>query len=185
MNEINQIKQAVKNENFVILDTETTGLHDGEIVEIAIIDHLGNTLMDQRIKPHDGIPPEAQRVHGISEADVMDCPHFEDVVFTIIGHLTGKDVIVYNAVYDRKMLHCSAEHAGIEKIDWKTFSNWICAMNAFSPIYGEWNSYYGNYRWQRLSTAASYYGITVQNAHSALGDCLMTLGIVLAMVKNK
>jgi DNA polymerase III subunit epsilon len=183
MNELDQIKQAVKNQNFVILDTETTGLYDGEIVEIAIIDHLGDTLMDQRIKPHKGIPADAQRIHGISMADVKDCPHFDDVVSDIKRHLDGKDVIVYNAIYDRKMLHFSAEHAGIEKIDWKSFSNWICAMNAFSPIYGEWNNYHGNYKWQKLSTAAKYYGVSVQNAHSALGDCLMTLGIVMEMAR--
>jgi DNA polymerase-3 subunit epsilon len=180
-NDLDRIKQAVSNENFVILDTETTGLHDGEIIEIAIIDHLGNTLMNQRIKPHKGIPSESYAVHGISEDDVKDCPHFEDVVTLIKGHLAGKDVIVYNATYDRKMLHRSAEHAGIEKINWKAFSNWMCAMEAFSPIYGAWNQKYGNYRWQKLSTAAAYYEIAVENAHSALGDCLMTLVIVKAM----
>ena len=183
--ELSQIKSAYAKQNFVILDTEITGLHDGEVIEIAIVDHLGNTLMNQRIKPHNGIPADSYAIHGISEDDVNDCPYFEDVVTLIKGHLAGKDVIVYNATYDRKMLHRSAEHAGIPKINWKSFSNWICAMEAFSPIFGEWNSKYGNFRWQKLTTASDYYKVKIENAHSALGDCLMTLGVVQGMVNDK
>ncbi len=179
------LTEAVENKNYVVLDTETIGLYDGEIIEIAIIDHNGNTLMDQRIQPHNEIPQESSDVHGIYHEDVVDCPFFEDVVVQIKGNLAGKDVVVYNAKYDRKMLHKSAEHAGIERINWKSFSNWICAMETFSPIYGEWNDYHQNYRWQKLTTAAAYYGVEVENAHTALGDCLMTLGVVQNMVKDK
>lgn len=184
VSDLDRIKEAVANENFVILDTETTGLYDGEIIEIAIIDHEGETLMNQRIKPHGDIPIESTNVHGITIDMLEDCPHFEDVVVTIKGHLAGKDVIVYNATYDRKMLHKSAEHAKIDKINWKAFSNWMCAMEAFSPIYGEWNGKYSNYKWQRLSTAANYYNVSVKDTHSALGDCLMTLGVVRGMLKD-
>jgi len=181
---LEQLQHAFANENFVVLDTETTGLYDGEIIEIAILDHNGMTLMDQRIKPHGDIPIKSTNVHGITIDMLEDCPHFEDVVVTIKGHLAGKDVIVYNATYDRKMLHKSAEYAGIDKVNWKSFSNWICAMEAFSPIYGEWNGRYGNFRWQKLITAASYYGISLAHAHSALGDCLMTLEVVRNMIKG-
>lgn len=183
--DLDLIKEAVARQNFVILDTETTGLHDGEIIEIAIIDHHANTLMNQRIKPFDGVPPQSTAVHGITLDDLKDCPTFDQVVDSIQSHLMNKDVIVYNAIYDRKMLHRSAEHANIDKIDWKTFSNWMCAMNAFSPLYGEWNNYYGNYKWQSLTTAAKHYHISGINAHSALGDCLMTFWVVKAMVDSQ
>jgi DNA polymerase III subunit epsilon len=184
MSTLQDIQSVVDKQNFVILDTETTGLHDGEIVEIAIIDHLGNTLMDQRIKPYLGIPRDAYRVHGISEDDVKDCPTLNDVIVSIKGHLAGKDVIVYNANYDYNILKRAVFHAGIPEIDWDSFCTWHCAMLAFSPIYGDWNDYHGNYRWQKLTTAASYYGVKVKNAHAALGDCLMTLGVVNSMAKE-
>lgn len=35
----------------VILDTETTGLHDAEIVQIAVIDHAGTVLLDTLVNP--------------------------------------------------------------------------------------------------------------------------------------
>lgn len=183
--DIQLIKKAVVAKNYVVLDTETTGLgHDDEVIEIAIVNHDGTILMNQRIKPLTLIPAEATAIHGITNEDVANCPSFAEVVTLIKGHLAGKDVIVYNATFDRKMLHRTGELAGLEKINWKSFSSWSCAMLAFAPIFGEWNDYRGNYKWQRLSTAASYYDIPVQEAHSALGDCLMTLALVNAMVES-
>ena len=44
------------NSDFVVLDTETTGLDSrAEIVEISIIDKHGNTLFDSLIKPKNPI----------------------------------------------------------------------------------------------------------------------------------
>lgn len=175
------LRAVVALENFVILDTETTGLNDGEICQIAIIDHQGKTLLDQLVKPTRPIPFDAQRIHGIGNDQVKDAPGWGDVAPRVKDLLTGKDVIVYNAVYDRKMMHKSAEYAGIEKIDWKTLSPWYCAMEAYAEFYGEWNDYRQSFRWQKLSFAAQQCGVEVKNAHNALGDCLMTLGVVRYM----
>lgn len=177
------ILSAVSTGNFVVLDTETTGLHQGEIVQIAIVDDKGNTLLNQLIKPVNGIPESASAIHGISDDMVKNSPTFDMVVNSIRGYLAGKTVIVYNANYDRKMLHQSAEAVGIPKTDYKSFSKWVCAMEAFAPIFGEENIRYGGYKWQKLTTAARHYNVNVENAHDALGDCLMTLGIVQAMSK--
>ena len=43
----------------------------------------------------------------------------------------------------------------------------------------------GRYRWQKLSAAAQQQGVTVGNGHRALGDCLMTLGVVRAMASTE
>lgn len=175
------LRAVVDLENFVVLDTETTGLNDGEICQIAIIDHKGNTLLDQLVKPTRPIPFDAQRIHGIGNDQVKGAPGWAEVAPRVVEILTGKDVIVYNAVYDRKMMHKSAEYAGIEKIDWKALSPWYCAMEAYAEFYGEWNDYRQSFRWQKLSFAAQQCSVEVKNAHNALGDCLMTLGVVRYM----
>ncbi len=43
----------------MILDTETTGLYDAEIVELSIIDTAGNVLLDTLVRPTRPIPAEA------------------------------------------------------------------------------------------------------------------------------
>lgn len=185
MNDLKAFQEMLKAGDYVVLDTETTGLERGEIVQIGIIEATGNVLFDCLIKPVNPIPRDATRIHGITDEMVEDSPTFALLVPHIREALTGKNVVVYNAVYDRKMLHQSAEAAGIEKTDWKVISNWWCAMEAFAEIYGDWNDYRQSYRWQKLSTACQYYRIPVQNAHSALADAQMTLELCKRMVDHE
>lgn len=172
-------------QDYVILDTETTGLHQQtEICQIAIVDAQGNTLLDSLVKPVRGIPNDAARIHGITDGMVQDAPLWPSLMPKIDALIRGRNIIVYNATYDRSMFHRSSEAHGLPKTEWKDIAAWHCAMLPFSEIFGEWNDYHGNYRWQKLTTAARYYLLPVENAHSALGDCLMTLGVVRAMVEE-
>ncbi len=168
---------------YVVLDTETTGLNDGEICQIAVVSSAGEVLLDTLVKTVRGIPYGSTRIHGITNEMVQDAPRWAEISPSLVNILKGQNVVVYNAVYDRKMMHRSAEHAGLPKTDWKQFSTWWCAMEAFAEVYGEWNSYRRNYRWQSLTTACRYYGIPISNAHSALGDVLMTLQLCRKMME--
>jgi len=179
---LQQLRVIVDRDNYVVLDTETTGLRDGEVCSISIIDKEGEVLMNELVKPTRPIPSDATRIHGLTNLDVSEAPGWAEVAPRVVDILTGKDVVVYNAVYDRKIMHKSAEYAGIEKIDWKVLSPWVCAMEAFAEFYGDWNDFHQSYRWQKLSFAADHCGVAVKNAHDALGDVLMTLGIVKHMM---
>jgi len=172
------LQAVVRAQNFIILDTEITGLNQGEICQLAIIDHNGDVLLDTLVKPNNPIPPHATRNHGITNRDVQAAPNWAFLAPQIENILRGHDVITYNATYDRKMFHQSAEAMGMVKIDWKTISPWYCAMEAFAEFYGDWNAYHQSYRWKKLSVAADYCGVEVKDAHNALGDCLMTLGVI-------
>lgn len=174
-------KRMIQRGEYVILDTETTGLERGEICQIAVIDHTGNVLLDTLVKPVGRIPADASRIHHLYDADVASAPHWEEVSAKLLPILTGKDVVIYNAVYDRKMMHQSAEAAGLPKVEWKERARFWCAMEAFAEVYGDWNEYRRSYRWQKLVTAAAYYNLPTDNAHTALGDCLMTLAVCKRM----
>lgn len=174
----------VRRGNFFVLDTETTGLHRGEICQIAIIDDAANLLMHEYVKPVNGIPVDASRIHGITNETVESAPGWKEIAPKVREMLTGHDVVIYNAVYDRKMMHQSAESCGIDKIDWKQLANFWCAMEAYAEYYGDWNSYHRSYTYQKLTNAARQFGITTQGAHSALADCLMTLNVIKAMADD-
>lgn len=180
----NVFYDAVKQGSFVILDTETTSLTDGEIVSIAVIDRAGNTIFETLVKPVRPIPPDATRIHGITDYMVANKPTFADILPHLTAVLTGRDVFVYNAVYDRKMLHQSAEKAGLPKTDWKEISRWFCVMEEFAIVFGDWNEYRQSYKWQTLKTAAAYYRINQEGAHNALGDCQTTLKVLMYMTMN-
>jgi len=177
MSELQGLLNIIRSGQYLILDTETTGLERGEIVQISVIDSSGTALINTLVKPVEPIPASTTRIHGITNQMVAAAPRFVEVIDNLRQTLNGQQVIVYNAVYDRKMLHQSAEAAGIEKTDWKAISRWWCAMEAFAEVYGDWNSMRRSYRWQKLSIAARHYGISVVDEHSALGDCLTTLAV--------
>lgn len=181
MSELQELLNVIRSGEYLILDTETTGLERGEVVQIGVVDSSGAPLINTLVKPIEPIPPSTTRIHGITNQMVANAPCFAEVVDNLRDTLNGKHVIVYNAVYDRRMLHQSAEAAGIEKTDWKAVSRWWCAMEGFAEVYGDYNPIRRSYRWQKLSTAARYYGISVVDEHSALGDCLTTLAICKGM----
>jgi DNA polymerase-3 subunit epsilon len=178
---MNDFLDMIRRDEFVVLDTETTGLNRGEIVQIAIIDSSGNALLDSYVKPVRPIPADATRIHRITDEMVASAPIWAELTVTIQSLLSGRDLVVYNAVYDRKMMHQTAEAAGLPKVEWKELCRWHCAMEEFSPIYGEGDDYHQSYRWQKLTTAARYYNLATDGAHTALADCKMTLGVVKAM----
>lgn len=180
---LDPLLEMVRKEDYLVLDTETTGLRDGEICQIAIIDQDGNVLLDELVKTVDPIPGESTNIHGITDDMVKDARPWSLVVEDVRKLLAGKNVVVYNAVYDRKMMHQSNDRSGLDRIDWKRFTRWYCAMEAYAEFYGEWNDYHGNYRWQRLTMAAKRFNIPTDGAHSALADCQMTLAVVKAMAE--
>jgi len=62
MNKRINILDVIESRDFVILDTETTGLYDDdEIVSIAIINSDGQTLLNQLVKPVRPIPADAPK----------------------------------------------------------------------------------------------------------------------------
>lgn len=163
---------------FVILDCETTGLGESdEIIQLAIINMQGEVLFDSLIKPspRKRISPDATKIHGISRETLKDSPSFGDILGNVQTILNGKNIITYNASYDRRLFlqtvkkypHSSQE---IEKIAAK----FVCAMKQYSEYIGEWSEYKKDYKWQKLPGGD----------HTALGDCLATLEIIKKMAST-
>ena len=57
-------------------------------------------------------------------------------------------------------------------------------MIMFAEIYGEWNEYRGNYKWQSLTKCATYYGYEFK-AHDSLEDVKATLYAYKEMRKRE
>ncbi len=58
-------------------------------------------------------------------------------------------------------------------------------MEAYARFYGEWSSYWEEYGWQKLVYACGQLGIESEwKAHTALGDCHLTLAVIQAMAAS-
>jgi DNA polymerase III epsilon subunit-like protein len=166
----------------VILDTETTGisLTQDEPVSIAVIDGIsGHTLFDSLVNPALAtVSPEAEAVHGISAEQLANAPSFAEIADSLAKVLEGRTIIAYNAPFDSSLLTNAARNSKA------TFTvpdatKWVCAMR----LYAKWRGEPGHtdYKWQKLTVAAEQVGIKVTDAHTALGDAKMTLGVLRAL----
>jgi len=176
---LDKLKDIARFEDWIVLDTETTGLkRPCEIIDIAVIEHTGEILLDTLIKPRQPISPFITDLTGIDNEMVANAPTWPDVKAQILQLIKGRVVLTYNAVFDRHMLHCSDDMWGLPQTDYKADATWFCVMEAYAELHGQWNDYHRNYRWQKLTDAMNQQGLEISNAHRALGDTLMTWQLV-------
>lgn len=165
---------ALPDDKWCLLDLETTGRDPGRcgVVQIAVLAPDGNTLLCARVNPGRPIPPDATRIHGLTDADVQDALTFAALYERLAAALQGRLVVIYNAAYDwRIVTRLCAEH-GVVAPD---VAGVNCAMLWYAQFHGEWNLRFGNYRWMRLPAAPGV------REHDALGDCVSTLRLVERM----
>lgn len=106
----------------VVLDVETTGKDRArdQVIELCIqlgLDECAE-FRTWRFKPSVPVHPEATKVHGITDADLVDCPAFAAIASSIVAYIAGTDVIVgYNVAFDLDMLQAELARAGLPALD--------------------------------------------------------------------
>lgn len=156
----------------LVFDTETTGLNpmEDEILQLSIIDENENVLFNDYIRPsHKTTWPDAERINHISYEMVKDKMTFQQRSKEIQSIFSRADALIaYNGNFDIRFLR---KH-GIIFPDVPVYD----VMLEFAPVYGEWNDTFENWKWQKLVTAAKYYGYDYSRyAHDSLEDVKATL----------
>jgi DNA polymerase-3 subunit epsilon len=112
---------SLRQPTIIVFDCETTGIDFArdQVIELCVQHGLessetGARSQVWRMKPAVAIHPAAQAVHGITMAELADCPPFAAFADEIAQVFAAADVIVgYNLSFDIDMLH--AEYARIGK----------------------------------------------------------------------
>ncbi len=166
-------------EGFVILDTETTGLSSSaQIVQIAVITHLGEVLLDTLVKPLIPIPEGATNIHGITDEHVKDAPSFGDIYPALFKALHGKEVLIYNKDYDLPILRSNRQ---LYHLPGFGMAGAGCIMEWFAE-------YVGEPRWvkeRRGWVRAGFKWQPLNGGHTALDDCQAALGVMHEMAKGE
>ncbi|WP_067469399.1 3'-5' exonuclease [Nocardia amamiensis] len=100
---------ALRDRQFAVVDVEGNGHNPPEIVEIAVLPVDGpvtvESLRSWLVKPHQPVTSIVTRkVHGITNADLADCPPWDEVAEDIGAMLAGRIVVAHNATVERRVL---------------------------------------------------------------------------------
>lgn len=163
----------ISRRDVLYLDTETTGLgSQAEIVEIAVVDGAGRTVLNRLVRPTNRIPSDVAEIHGIDDAMVADAPSWP-AVFAEFSRLLQRyaSIVVYNASFDRRIINQVNQRHGFPPLE----IEWHCAMQQFAAYAG---------RRHTLERAARSLGVPMSRAHRALGDTQVCRGLVHAMATS-
>lgn len=160
----------------VILDLETTGVSiaSDRIVEISAMKvgpGVEEEWLTMRLNPGIPISPEATRIHGITDADVANEPHFKDVAKRIASFLEGCDLAGFNSM----------------KFDIPVLCEEFLRVNVdFNPArhrYVDVQVIFHKKEQRTLSAAYKFYcERELENAHSARADAAATYEILKAQL---
>lgn len=166
-------------EEFVLLDTETTGLEaDDEIVELGIISSAGKVLFHSMFEPEKEMHWAAAKTTGISPKSLIGMPKFKDKWPEIEEILKNKTIVCHNMPFDRRQLNQTIERYGIshDHVDTVLKCKFIDSMD-IAKKFVKSNSY-------KLEVLCEKLGIKDRQIHRATEDCLMTLKMLRRIELN-
>jgi DNA polymerase III epsilon subunit-like protein len=109
---------------FVAIDTETTGLDPGRdaIVALAAIPFVGGHARPEAgytslVNPDRPIPPTAQAIHGIGDAEVRDAPPPRSALPDFLQVCRGRPLVAHTAHFDLAVIARAARLAGLPPLE--------------------------------------------------------------------
>lgn len=174
--------------NFVVVDTETTGLKysTDEIIDIAAIRFRNfepvfkfSTLLSS----HKPIPEEVTSINHITNEMVIAKPHFQQVAESLLDFIGDDNIVGHNLPFDLKFIvHYGADISLKRR---KYYDTLAIAKKTIKKVKMKWDKELEDYvevedddpervENYKLETLCSYFEIFNRNLHRAENDALAT-----------
>ncbi len=150
---------------------------NAEIIEIAVVDSDGSTLFNSLVRPRNPIPRDATRIHGITDEMTTPAPAWISLWQEVRGIFFGRQIAVYNADFDLRMIDQTNRLCGLAR--WQPGTGPADIMKIFSGFRSVWDPLRNENRYFRLEEAGKYLGITIPNSHRALDDALLAREVLI------
>jgi DNA polymerase III subunit epsilon len=167
----------------IILDTETTGLDPASgdrIVEIGGVELLNRFPTSRSfhvyINPERPMPPDAEKVHGLSDVFLADKPRFAEHAEAFLSFVGDATLIIHNASFDIGFLNAELTRAGHPPLRFDRVVDTLALARRKHP--GAPNS---------LDALCARYGIDNSNRvkHGALLDAELLAEIYIELTEGR
>ena len=163
----------------LIIDTETTGLSgQDQIIEVAVIDTLGERQIHSLVLPQQPISSGAYRIHGLTTQFLASegAPAWSQIHADLVAVLQSAPLILgWNVRFDQRMfLQTARRHR--KRVPLALRKDWHDLIPAYRKARPGGR--------HRLEDAVRREGVRAHDAHRALGDCYAVLDVMLAVVES-
>ncbi|MDD3885975.1 MAG: 3'-5' exonuclease [Victivallaceae bacterium] len=162
----------------VVFDIESTGVLPtrDRIIEIAVLKIMPDGTSQstvRRLNPEMPIPAGSTAIHGITDADVADCPTFMIIAEKLYRYIDGCDLAGYNITgFDIPILQTEFKRAGFDfSVEGRKV---VDAYNIFCKLYP-----------RTLTAAYKFFcGKELEGAHGAMADTVATFDVLLGQLEK-
>ena len=162
---------------FAVLDLEMTGLdvESDQVVEIAIVRSDGSSVtktFTTLVRPTVRMSKGAFKVHGIGKEMLRSAPRFGEVAQEVLQLLNGAVLVAHNVPFDVGFLHREMAAAEVHfdppvpAVDTLLMARRLFAFPS-----------------NRLGSVCERLGVTLTQAHRALGDAQATFEVLHKMLE--
>ncbi len=171
------IANLLDREDVLILDTETTGCSQAEVIEVSVINTRGEILLDTLVRPRLWrMNPYAERLHGITLGMLHNQPTWPEVLPELKRLTDRTTVLAWNASFDAHILERTSTTWGLlhPRI------LFACAMRMYAQFKGSKRT--------GLHKAVAAEGLShlfdAHSSHRALGDVYFVLEVLRVLINR-
>jgi DNA polymerase III subunit epsilon len=173
---------AILDAKWLVIDTETTGLDiaTAGVCQLGVFESwrgMEGLRGVMTLDPGHPIPDQASSIHGITDEMVRGKPTLSSIAPRFLDRVREAEVLVgFNSWrYDFPLLSRLLGQEWAQAIEGKPQVDvfvLVCEFDRFK-------------RGKSLSAACERWGVAIERAHNALGDCIATAGLLRAMSRDK
>ena len=163
---------SIKNQVFICLDCETTGLEpkNNRLIEIAVVRFTFEEILETYetlIDPEEPIPPNTTEIHNITDDMVKDKPKAKEILPKVLKKIDGQIIVGHGIKMDIDFISEECKRACIPcKIEENPLINTLRLARLYgqSPV----NS---------LERLRQHFNIAEEGAHRAMSDVVVNIEV--------